>query len=266
MSDESNAVEDFEEVSEPVEAAEEVVAEETSEETEQAETTETEAESSTAQENDWREKRLAKVVHQRKQAEKRIRELEEQVAKYAPAAAPVAIPDYPPADLAYDDPAAFQKRLQEREKAIEAQAEARVKQSIAKAEQDKQAQTAVQEIVSKYVKSGLDAGITEARMTHNEEVLTEAGISADLAKHLYADAKGALIVNYLAENYGELEKVAGMSPLSAVEYIATQLKPKVISKKPSSTQAPDPVSRVRGHGNAPVDPFAAIVPAGCKIS
>lgn len=224
---------------------------------------------SDVQPEDWREKRLAKLTHKQKRAEEKLREMEQELSKYKQAPEKAQglpeVPDYPSADLQYDDPNEWKRQVQAREAALVERAKAEYRQTSTQEQATARQTEEIQGIVQKYTSAGIEAGISKDKMAYNEEVLIDSGVSPDLAKYLYSDAKGAQLVNYLADTPAELEKVAKMSPYAAVEYITTAVKPKAGVTRSKATKAPNPVGKVKGSGASSKNDFDEILPAGYSI-
>jgi hypothetical protein len=163
------------------------------------------------------------------------------------------IPDFPDEDLKYDNPAEYQRLLKIRDEAIVDRAEwkamrrlSQQQQEDAKTQQVREAKVQQAKIVDAYIENGVDQGVSEQRMQKNEQVLREVGVNGDLALFLYSDDSGARLVDYLANNVDELEKLNAMPPTQAAVRIATVIKPKALAKKPHVTKAPDPAKPSRG--------------------
>jgi hypothetical protein len=223
---------------------------------------------------DWREKRMSKMAHKNAMAQAKIKELEEKLAKAAPVIeAEVRIPDAPDPDLYYTNQEEYTRQLSAHKQALieagerSAMRKLEVEQRQRQQQELDQAKSAkVQDVVKNYIKVGTEAGLSDQRMQYNEAILQEAEISTDLAEYLYSDERGPLIVDHLVNNPTDLGAILNMPPLRAAEYIATKVKPMLSSVKPRTTQAPDPVSRVKGGGSPPVDEWDSVLPAGYKIS
>lgn len=260
-------VEDQQAEAEEAETEEVLESEETEDSDESEE--ESEAEESSTEESEpgesGYEKRIAKLTHKLRRAEE---QLSHQSKQDQPQKLP-EIPALPDPDLRYDDPVEYAKQIRVRDEALWKRAEAEAlnnfheKQAEAEeAAKAQQKQEAITVVVDKYAKRGVAAGLSRDRMAYNDTVLQEAGIGPDLGMYLYEDEKGAKVVDYLARNQMELEKVAKMSPIRAAEYIALTIKPKVSAAKPATTKTPDPVRPVKGSG---VVPGEKPIPHGYKI-
>lgn len=251
---------------------------ETTLETTESQEDDTQANNEGGEPQSWQEKRLAKATHKQKRAEEKLREMAAELEKLKGGRNQETeqlpeIPAYPDLDLKYDDPEAFERQLRARDEAIQKHAEAqftrRMQQEQQTAKQREAAelvQNEVKSIVEKYSAAGLEAGLSADKMAYNEDVLQEAGVTADLAKYLYTMEKGPQVVDFLAEHPSELERLTKLNPFQAVEYITLNIKAKAGVSKSKATKAPDPVKPAKGGGSAPKDPFDEILPAGYSIT
>ncbi len=74
------------------------------------------------------------------------------------------------------------------------------------------------------------------------------GISDSFQDVLLEDPDGPLLVQYLANNPVEAEQMNGMSVLSLVNHINTEVRAKALLLKPQTSTAPDPPITLKGGG------------------
>lgn len=221
---------------------------------------------------DWKDKRLATQTHKLRRAEEKIKELEEVANRYKPKDDAVPeVPEFPDADLRYENPDEYSRRVRERDAAIEARAKALARNEAARASEESRRQQEVRQqqeeaakLLASFETRGIESGLSREKMVHNERVLLEAEVGRDLGMYLYEDQHGPRIMDYLAANPEELDTIVSMPVYRAVDYIAQNIKPKVAQVKPKSSKAPDPVKPAKGAGIAEKDPFD-VLPAGYSI-
>ena len=262
MSDELE-IEDQQEVeaSAESETAQEVEIEET-------EGQEVEAESEETSKPKPVEKRISTLVsklHHKDQTEAQLRaELETLKALHKSNAAPEVVPTLPSDDLRYDDPEKYQKDLdtyydykaEQKFKSLQAQQNQTIEQAKVE-EQKRVVQQRMQEIVSTYIDNGVKMGISEEKMSVNEQVLASAKLDRSLLEDIYSDEIGAKLVDLIVDEY--IDELAGLSPTKAAVYVANVIKPKALSKKSKYTSAPDPIRPTRGAGAPPSNGLSPLI-------
>ena len=90
-------------------------------------------------------------------------------------------------------------------------------------------------------------------MQANEQILASHNIPPDLAEFIYSDQSGAQIVDFLAENPEKIQEILSAGHGQAYVKIANEIKPQALSRKPTHTNAPDPLNRTRGTGSIPTE-------------
>lgn len=226
------------------------------------------SESAESPDESWKVQRFDKVVSQKnhikdllteekQKAQQLEAELQTYKAKFKPEKEEVEIPPVPESDLQFDDPEAYKQALKSREDAIYAKAlrdadekrRAEADETRQKEQQDKEVKRN-QEIVSSYVDKGLEAGLSEDKMSENENILRMYGAKSDLVKELYADEQGAQLVDYVADNPALLKELNSMTPFQAARMIE-KIRPDAVSTKPTYSNAPDPIETTSGASVAP---------------
>lgn len=208
---------------------------------------------------------ISDKVRKQREAERRAEEAEAKLAEIEaskPKPTIPEIPELPEDELFYENPAEYRRLVGERDKAIaeraEMQAEQRARQQLQEQqEHQRQAEQLKQneQAQSDYQKRATDFGFSEDSMMESATEVAKF-VSPELGMHLVKDSHGPLVVDYLAKNLGELDKVRNMSPVDAAVYIATEVKPKVSSTR-KTTSAPKPASIVDG-GGAPAKEHPAL--------
>lgn len=219
------------------------------------------------QKNNGVQERINKITAQKYEEKRRadeleakLKQLESQKAVEVPVASDIKPPELPQ-DL-YDDEAMrkyhadnikYQQEL--------ASSVARKELENTRQEGDKaQATARQQELISKYAENAIKDGVDLDKLRGAEQALVNSGIAPELGNHLLSDPNGAKIVEYLADNPGELYEVASMDPVSAGIHIATKVKPKALSTTPKVSGAPDPIPTIKGGGVVEVDEFDKTYP------
>lgn len=195
------------------------------------------------------EKRINTLTKRLREAERQLKQNSgsQKVTEAIESKAPT-VPDLPDPNLAFDDKAEYQRQVQAYNEALRQEAEWKAEQKIIQKEQQRkreeseQAQiNAKRKLVTDYVNNGAKVGLSAEQMYQNEQVLSEVGMSAELAAELYADENGPRIVDYLAKNYDELSNLAGLPLAQAVRKIEREIRSKALNSKPKVTNAPDPI-------------------------
>ena len=213
------------------------------------------------------EKRISTLVSKLSHKDQELAQVRAEVETLRalqPAQEPAKAIDLPDDDLRYDDPQAYKEQLNAYYKNVAAQefkeqqriASEATKQAEVK-EQQAKLQQRHQEIVSTYVDNGLKLGVSEEKMLANEQVLAAAGLDTGLIQEMYADEVGAKLVDLVVDEY--IDELAGLNPYQAAVKLATVIKPKALSKKPTHSTAPDPVQPTRGVGTVPSEGVNPII-------
>lgn len=200
-------------------------------------------------------KAIGKKTFEMREAERRLESerserlrIEAELARYR---APVL--EVPPMPDPYSDN--YEEQVRARDAAIALRAAHNAQQ-----EQIKQAQLAQQhqeafrkqqeleESVTTYKSNAVKLGIKQDDLMQAAQAVANYGINEDLAMAIIGDEHGALITTYLASNVSDLDRLVRMTPYQAGMYIANEIKPKAVARKPKTSNAPEPVPRVSGNG------------------
>lgn len=122
-------------------------------------------------------------------------------------------------------------------------------------EQERQQQTAMQQVVSTYAQNAVRDGVDMDKLRAAEQVLNESGISPQLGSYIMNDKNGGKIAEYLHDNPAIMHELLSLDPVTAGIKIATELKPKVLSTNPKVTRAPEPPPEISGGGVLDRDDF-----------
>lgn len=135
--------------------------------------------------------------------------------------------------------------------------EAARKETLAQLEQSKideannAAQAEVAKMVENFDKKAEELKLDKAELNANQNIVGNyIPAKPILARRLLAEADGPLIVNYLANNLVELDKVSRMNEADASVYVVQTIAPKAQQLKPKQTTTPDPPYTVDGRGAA----------------
>ena len=174
-------------------------------------------------------------------------ELENKLRQYEKEQSEVEVPEYPdPYDDNYED------KLRQRDQVIRQRAEAEYSQQQAQQQQYHQQQATQQAKDAEIQKTAAAYSANAEKLGVTPEALQTAGqaiapyVSDDLSMAILKEPDGALITQYLANNFSELDKLAGMSIYDAAIYMETAVKVKVAELKPKQTNAPSPATDIRG--------------------
>lgn len=186
---------------------------------------------------------------ERKAEAERLRavELENKLQQYEREQAEVEVPDYPDP---YDDD--YEDKLRQRDQIIRQRAEADYSQQQARYQQEQQAQTAQQAKNAEIQKQAEAYSANAEKLGVTPEALQAAGqaiapyVSEDLSMAILREPDGALITQYLASNFSEVDKLASMNTYDAAIYMETAVKAKVAELKPKQTNAPSPATDIKG--------------------
>jgi len=104
-----------------------------------------------------------------------------------------------------------------------------------------------------YAKRSDALGISRENQTKAADVVVGYGISDDVKLHIVNDVNGPLIIQHLASNPADLDDLSQMNNMEAAVYISNTLSKSALSLKTKSSNAPDPLTPLKGNG---VDPEA----------
>lgn len=174
------------------------------------------------------------------------RELEELKAKNDA----VAIPPVPDK---YSD--SFDADMETRDTAIAAKSaqDAEVEQKAAQKRKTEEARVAsennaVTERVATFDSNMVALGLNPVETKADADTVIGFGVSNNFQDILLEDPDGPLLVKYLAANPIEVEKMNGMSALSLVNHINSDVRAKASLLKPQTSSAPNPPIVLDGGG------------------
>lgn len=170
----------------------------------------------------------------------------------------VVVPPMPdPFDDQYEEKirlreqALSEKAKQDAKKELETQ---RIEQQKNQA-QEQQVQEA-QKLAQKMYQGAESYGLKAEEFQKADNIVAGYIQNRDLANFILNQEKAPLIVNELASNAAELEKISKMNPVNAAAYIAANIVPKVASFKPALSKTPEPIDIPDGKpAGAKKDPY-----------
>lgn len=200
-------------------------------------------------------KAIGKKTFEMREAERKLEaeraermRMEAELAKFK---APVV--EVPPMPDPYSDN--YEEKVRQRDEAIALRAaynaqQEQYKQAQAYQQQQEaiRRQQELEESVTAYKANAVKLGVKQEELAQAAQTVANYGINEDLALAIIGDEHGALITTYLANNMTDLDKVVRMSPIQAAMYIANEIKPKAIARKPKISSAPEPAEKITGNG------------------
>ena len=156
-----------------------------------------------------------------------------------------------------DDPFAedYQVRLTNWQQAVQLKAahdarQEQIKQAQALQQQQEanRRQQEIEQNVANYKANATKLGVKQEELVMAAQTVANYGINEDLVLAIIGDDHGALITTYLANNIDDLDRVVRMSPIQAAMFIANEIKPKAVARKPKVSSAPEPTPRITGNG------------------
>jgi hypothetical protein len=199
------------------------------------------------------EERIGELTRKRKESEKlaeqRLAEIQKLQSQIINSQEPV-VPDLPDPDEISDSE--FKRAITARDKAItDRHAWQQQKQQFDQQQQSYSQQTKQQEMqnlqtaAQTYTARAAKLGVTQEELAKASQVISQVGLSNELAMHILNDEKGAAITRYLGNNIADLLEIANTDSIRAALYIEQKIKPKLTpSKRKSKTPAPS--QRVKG--------------------
>lgn len=161
-------------------------------------------------------------------------------------------PEIPPPPDPFEDD--FVEKMSARDKAIQEAAQWDAVQRLVEIQEQQNQQAQQQQALEKlnntineYNKAAKKLGIKPDELKLAGHQVGAAELHADLVEYILTDDVGPAITTYLAENYGEIEKIKAMTPTRAAAYIASEIRPKAAARKKVKS-APPPPDRVKGGG------------------
>jgi len=188
---------------------------------------------------------------QRKYEEEKARR-EELEAKLQERQAPKPPPEIPPLPNPYDTD--YDQKMVERDKILKDHAAYQYQQHILKRQkeyQQQQVQTQqqqqVQELVTKFQENASKLNIPKEQFAESDKIVGAYLNSPQTAEYLLKNDNGPLIVDYLANNVQEFDKINKLGGVDQVVHIVTEVLPKAIKGK-KKTKAPDPIDNAHTSG------------------
>jgi len=157
----------------------------------------------------------------------------------------------PPMPDAYDPE--YQAKLTERDNAIQAKAKADAAaelevqrtREVQEARQREQREEFRRQTDAMYTSAG-KVGIKKEDIQKAEQTVALFVTDPSLAQFILAHEDSALIVNHLASNVQELEKLSKLPATYAAAHIAAKIAPEAKKFKPRKSKAPDPLEIPQG--------------------
>jgi len=203
------------------------------------------------------DKQIHKKVYKNIELSKEKNDLQRQLAEakaQIPQAQAPDIPDQPNPEDFYSDPEGLKVAQETRDEAIKQRAAFDQQTLWENTQQQNQAQQQAQvtaqkqqEAIQGYAKTAGTFGIKPEQMQKDANMVSQSGLAQGVQEHLVSDPQGPLIINFLATNMLELDKIRSMDPMSAAVYIANEIKPKLAGIKKTTT-APHPLDMDDGKG------------------
>ncbi len=196
--------------------------------------------------------KMKEEERKREAAEQKIKELENRLNTQQQQQIKI-----PPVPDPYDDN--FEAQMIEREKAIR-QAAAHDAEQKFRAEQQQQlqqqaalkAQQEAAEKTRKVYETAVKYGINQDELQIAENrvasFIPRTHSGEMLANYILEHEQSPLVIKYLGDNTMEAEKIAGMNPIKAAQYIDSTIVKRAQSLKPRISKAPEPVKSPSGRG------------------
>jgi hypothetical protein len=102
-----------------------------------------------------------------------------------------------------------------------------------------------------YTERAKSLGVSSKELQAAGQTVASYNLSEDIVMGILDDKQGALITTYLANNPLDIENLKTLSPYKAALYMETTIRPKLLSRKPKTTNAPPPAQRVDGKASDP---------------
>ena len=173
-------------------------------------------------------------------------------------------PQIPPPPDAFDDD--FETKLAARDEAFERRAEFRANVKVQTEQTAAQQQTKLFEQQQRRVAEGntfaersRKLGFDDTEMGQSFVTLQQMGLGTDFQQDLVAHENGPEVIDYLAKNPDALDQMRSMTSMQAGSYIATNIVPKALNAK-KTTSAPPPADFINGGGSPekPLGPPGAV--------
>jgi hypothetical protein len=209
-------------------------------------------------------RKINKVIAKQKQAEAEAEAVKKELEKYRAklaekekSAIDVEIPSLPDAwDPEYQAKVAERDRLLQEKAKAEAAAEVQRQrqEELTKQQQEKEREKYIEQTQKMY-SAGEKVGIKKEELQKAEQTLALFVKDPSLAQFILAHDDSALIVNHLAANVEELDKISAMPSVNASAHIVSKVLPEAQKFKPTASKAPDPLSIPSGKAAGTDDPF-----------
>jgi len=102
-----------------------------------------------------------------------------------------------------------------------------------------------------YTERAKSLGVSSKELQAAGQTVASYNLSEDIVMGILDDKEGALITTYLANNPLDIENLKALSPYKAALYMETTIRPKLSARKPKTTNAPPPATRVDGKATDP---------------
>lgn len=195
---------------------------------------------------------------ERRRAEQLEKELQDARSKLsATDTDQIVIPELPDAfDPEYDT------KMQLRDEALKKHAEKeaqraydqRLKDDQAKKDSEAEREKLIGHVNNMY-DSAEKAGISKEDLQKADNTVAMFIRDKGLATFIISHEKAPLIVNHLANNISELEKIGQMNPIQAAAHIATSIIPVAEKFKPNLPKTPDPIEIPTGKKKGGNNPY-----------
>lgn len=194
------------------------------------------------------QKRINKVIYERKTAEENLakeRLAREELEKKYKEATRKVLPEIPPMpdymDSDYDEQVIARDGIIKQHAIEEANKQALLdQQQQHNADVQKKEAENLKVIFDNFNNKAKELKIDKTALVDSQNKVGSFIKSPGIARFLLADENGPLNVTYLSQNAAELDKISRMPDTEAAVYIATQITPKAAGLKPKQTKTPDP--------------------------
>lgn len=194
----------------------------------------------------------------------KLSELEAQIST-------LSAPKAPNSDMEFDNPDEFVKQTQafndHKQTLNNADIEKRIDAGISSrlnAQQEARDLEAKKQVFNKtvetFTKNGEAVGLNENDLANGMEILDQSGLSHEMQDYLLGDSAGPQLVDYLANNPGELGEMLEMSSFKQAAFIENKIRVNAMSTKPTVTGAPDPLLNIQGGGARETEDFDKLCP------
>jgi hypothetical protein len=178
-------------------------------------------------------------------AEARLREFESRQQQYEPES-PV-LSDFPDPEEVADYNQKLRTRITwENQQSYSQQEYQRVQNDAATTKQAEYAKKG-----EAYTERAKSLGVSSKELQDAGNTVASYNLSEDIVLGILEDDQGALITTYLASNPLVLEDLKSLSPYRAALYMEAKVKPKIGTRKPKTSKAPQPALRVDGKASDP---------------